>query len=42
MLAEAEKYILLVVVCTMLCDQEGKLKKSANVRALPGGGGMMP
>ena len=24
----------------MLCSQEGEIKKSANVRALPGGGGL--
>jgi hypothetical protein len=30
-----------VVVCTMLCSQEDEIKKSANVRALPGGGGML-
>ena len=35
------KYHCACVVCTMLCSQEDEIKKSANVRALPGGGGML-
>ncbi len=40
--AEVEKnYHRPVVVCTILCCLEGKTQKSANVRSLAGGGGML-
>ncbi len=43
MLAESEKYHdqLFLWVCMLVCRQEGIAKKLANVRAVPGGGGMI-
>ncbi len=43
MSTEAEKYhdYLFLWVCTLVCHREGITKKSAKVRAVPGGGGML-
>ena len=42
LLAEVEKYhdLIFLWVYTLVHHQEGKIKKSANVVALPRGGGM--
>ena len=42
-MAEAEKYhdLLFFWVCTMLRGGEREIEKLANVKALPGGGGML-
>ncbi len=39
--AEVEKHHRACVLCTMLCSGESVIKRSANVRALPGGGDML-
>ncbi len=40
-LAEVKKHHHACVVCTMLRGGESEIEKLANVRALPGGGGML-
>jgi hypothetical protein len=39
--AEVEKHHCVCVVRTMLCGGESVIKKSTNIRALYGGGGML-